>query len=74
MKVKELILELQTVDPELLVILQKDAEGNGYSPLRGVDLVHYEAENTYSGQAYGLDDPDAPAEICEHAIVLHPIN
>lgn len=37
MKVKDLITLLQSVNPEKKVILQKDQEGNGYSPLRGID-------------------------------------
>jgi hypothetical protein len=32
MTVRELIAALQGVDPDLLVVLQEDAEGNGYSP------------------------------------------
>lgn len=35
--VGDLIEQLQTMDKNLVVILQKDAEGNGYSPLAGVD-------------------------------------
>jgi hypothetical protein len=30
MKIKELIKELSKLDPELLVVLSKDSEGNGY--------------------------------------------
>lgn len=37
MKVKELQKLLSECDPESEVILQKDPEGNGYSPLYGVD-------------------------------------
>lgn len=37
MTVKELIAKLQQVEPDRIVILQKDAEGNGYSPLEGAD-------------------------------------
>lgn len=37
MKVKELIEELSKLDPEWLVVLQRDEEGNGYEVLRGVD-------------------------------------
>jgi len=33
MTVKELIEKLQQEDPNRLVVCQKDAEGNGYSPL-----------------------------------------
>lgn len=37
MTVKELIEELTKLDPTLLVVLQRDEEGNGYKPARGVD-------------------------------------
>jgi hypothetical protein len=37
MKVKQLIKLLKDLDPDLQVILQRDLEGNGYSPLSGVD-------------------------------------
>jgi len=37
MKVKELLEALAKADPEAEVILQKDAEGNGYSPLHVAD-------------------------------------
>lgn len=35
--VRWLIRELSKLDPEAVVILQKDAEGNGYEPLAGAD-------------------------------------
>ena len=37
MKVKELIEALSILDQDAQVILQKDAEGNGFSPLSGCD-------------------------------------
>ena len=37
MKVKELIAELQELDGELEILLQRDPEGNGYAPLAGSD-------------------------------------
>lgn len=37
MKVKELIKQLEELDPELDILIQEDREGNGYRPLRGVD-------------------------------------
>lgn len=49
MTVGELIEELRMLDENALVILQKDGEGNGYSPLAGADgdnLVY----NTWSGK------------------------
>jgi len=53
MKVYELIERLQNMDPDIEVILQKDAEGNGYSPLDATDdEAIYRPETTYSGQVY----------------------
>ena len=37
MTVEELIAELSRLDPQALVILQRDSEGNGYSPLHGAE-------------------------------------
>lgn len=55
MKVKDLIIELlkQNLDSE--VILQKDSEGNGYSPLYVVDNnAIYVPNTTWSGTVYSL--------------------
>jgi hypothetical protein len=39
--------------PDVTLILQKDAEGNGYSPLSGIEMdVVYIPDSTYSGQVY----------------------
>lgn len=85
MTVKELIIELQSFYPDTQVILQKDSEGNAYSPLSGVEgenLV-YVPDSTYSGgvkfkkftpelrqQGYSYDDV-GDGESC---VVLYPIN
>lgn len=34
MTVKELIKQLQKEDPERVIVLQRDPEGNGYSPMK----------------------------------------
>ena len=53
LKVKDLIARLSDLDPEMPVILQRDAEGNGYSPLYSTwPGAHYVAENTFSGYVY----------------------
>ena len=50
MKVKELKKLLEEVDDNRIIILQKDGEGNGFSPLEGLDdEVAYRAECTWSG-------------------------
>lgn len=42
--------------PDCELILQKDAEGNGYSPLSGIEFdVVYVKENTWSGQVYSKE-------------------
>lgn len=51
MTVEELIAELQKLPPTAQVILQKDAEGNGYSPLCEVDgNAIYTARSAWSGE------------------------
>jgi hypothetical protein len=47
MTVKELIEELQKEDPSCLVVMAKDSEGNGYSPLRYYWRGAYRAESSY---------------------------
>lgn len=39
--------------PDVELIVQKDAEGNGYSPLAGIEFdVVYVPESTWSGEVY----------------------
>lgn len=53
MKVKQLIKALSKFDENAEVILQKDAEGNGYSPLDIVDgFAVYVPDTTWSGDVY----------------------
>lgn len=56
MTVQELIDELENHDPDALVVLQKDAEGNGYSPLVGADECSYLPSTPYSGEVPHRDD------------------
>jgi len=85
MKVKELIQLLNEIDPNIEVILQKDSEGNAYSPLRGIDSnAVYIAKNSYSGDVYNLnwncEDADMDSDEWESlkqnnpCLVLFPIN
>lgn len=84
MKVKHLIEELQKQDPEREVILQKDAEGNGHSPLEGMWTGAYEPVNGWSGEV-GLDeltdelieegyDEEDVLEDGKPALILYPRN
>lgn len=86
MKVKDLIKELEKLDPNSQLILQKDGEGNGYSPLCGLEAAVYVPDSTYSGHVYSLKytaDDNCMEE--EHwktlkkskenkCVVLYPVN
>ncbi len=84
MKVKELIKLLESVDPDRLVILQKDGEGNGFSPLCDVYTGAYTLETSYSGEVYLEELTDELREqgfgeedVCidgEKAVVMCPTN
>lgn len=56
MKVLELMELLATLDPGAEVILAKDGEGNGFSPLADHSgQYRYEADSTWSGEL--VEDP-----------------
>lgn len=55
MIVKDLIKLLEQEDPDALVVIQKDSEGNDYSPLSLIDAGGYVADNSWSGQACLLE-------------------
>lgn len=84
MKVHELVRELQTCDPDAIVVMSKDAEGNSYSPLAQVDdEVLYEPDSTWSGEVHYWDSGDIETQevFCEaltrgaeHCVVLGPVN
>lgn len=85
MKVKELIEQLQELDPEMECIMQKDSEGNGYSPLAGADPDGiYVADSTWSGEVYDstwtAEDADMDEDLWEamlkkpRCLVLFPVN
>lgn len=87
MTLAELRAQLRTLEhlPDSTpVILAKDAEGNGFSPLCETETGMYLADTTYSGEHYlteeqrqAEDEPDeysqAPDEAV-HAVLLWPIN
>lgn len=86
MTVAELIAELSTMDQDRVVIIQKDAEGNGYSPLAGADdNAGYTAEATWYGEvgrqrlsdqdrASGYGDEDLCGPDAQPCVVLYPVN
>lgn len=78
------LAELDHLPGETIVVLAKDGEGNGYSPLAEVEDAMYDADSTYSGDRYmtdaeytALDDPDdysqAPESVVP-AVFLWPTN
>lgn len=76
MKVKDLIKQLEAMDPEAIVIMSKDSEGNRVSPLGEVIECRYEAENAWSGEIYfeySLDD-DSEYDTMDSAVSLWPVN
>lgn len=83
MTVKELIEQLKKEDPDRLVILQKDSEGNGYSPFYDLYTGSYEAESTWGGHV-GLEElteedikhgyGEGDVVNGEKALILTPIN
>jgi len=84
MKVSDLIEMLHRHDPDREVILQKDAEGNDYSPLEELWIGAYRPETTWSGEA-GLDEltdqdisdgysKDDVIEDGQKALFLVPVN
>ena len=86
MLVKELIELLKTLPEEAEVIMAKDPEGNGYSPLSSVyGKGIYVPESTWSGDVYssewtaedaGMDDEEWEQLKLKHlaCVLLEPIN
>ena len=84
--VAELIVKLKAFPQDYVVILEKDAEGNGYSPLSSVTTAYYEPSSTWSGETKdskedfdeGNDDPDYTYDEyihgCAPAVILGPVN
>jgi hypothetical protein len=62
MLVKDLMEVLQGLDPDTQIILQKDSEGNGYSPLWCHGMGYYIADSTWSGDVY--DEDWLPEDCC----------
>lgn len=51
MKVKQLKKLLEKIDDDRIVVLSKDGEGNGFSPLADLDdNSTYAADSTWSGE------------------------
>lgn len=74
MTIGELRTFLATRDlpDEALVVLSRDAEGNGYSPLLDATVGAYLPANTWSGEFF--DEAEVGAGPGQRAICLWPVN
>lgn len=74
--VKDLRSVLEGLPDDMPVILEKDAEGNGYSPLSSLNTDHVYAPNsTWSGEAHDTTDPDyEPDDDDVRVLLLGPVN
>jgi hypothetical protein len=68
MIVRELIAKLKRLDPNSLVVLAADAEGNGFKPLAGERIE----EGFFDAVTLGGDVWQAPAPGTKSCIVLWP--
>lgn len=69
------LAKLDHLPGQTVVVLAKDGEGNGFSPLAEVEDAMYEAETTWSGDRYlteeqrgAEDDPDDWSEAPDGAV------
>ena len=88
MTLDQLIEQLEVLRDGLggdtLVIVSKDAEGNGFGPLEEAEIAMYAAENDYSGERYSTeeerqaepnpDDYDPAPDDAVRAVFLWPTN
>jgi hypothetical protein len=78
--VAQLREHLSELPDDMPVILQRDAEGNGYSPLSQVERAVYAAESPWAGECYEEPSPgdieteDSPPEDAVKVVVLVPMN
>jgi hypothetical protein len=88
--VGELADYLATQPRDRKVVLRKDAEGNGHSPLADAWESMYSADSTWSGETHplpevlaewmagpntqGWSEEDAAPDDAERVIVLGPVN
>lgn len=54
--VADLQAALSTLPSDMPVVIAKDAEGNGYSPLTEAEPAMYLADSTWSGEHYMTDE------------------
>ncbi len=73
MTVKELKFLIEDLPDEMEIIMQKDAEGNGYSPLSKLDTDSvYIPENTWSGEVINVKELLEDTKEFEGVLVKSP--
>jgi len=74
MNVGELKKILANLPDDKVVVLAKDAEGNGYSPLSNYWNGHYVPETTWYGEVWSeADEREWDGDIPEDAEVAPPV-
>lgn len=71
-KVSELQRVLSAFDPDTEVIIQRDPEGNGYSPLEGVEHAWWVAEESEACRCEELGYFGKTMDTVDACIVLFP--
>ena len=71
MTVRELLDLLETLDPELNILVSKDSEGNEYYPLDGYDIGAWDEDEERVGLV-GLTDEDRRQGYTEEDVVDGP--
>lgn len=74
MNVRQLIAELSNFDPNALVIMSSDSEGNHFNPVYEIGDSKYAPYDEWSGEVIHPDDEDEydPSDITD-AVVLWPV-
>jgi hypothetical protein len=72
MTVTELIKVLSDLPGDALVVLSKDAEDNGFSPLSEATRERYESETAWYGEILHPKESDPDDGVS--AVVLWPVN
>lgn len=76
MNIKELKEAIANLPDDMQVILQRDSEGNGYSPLCSLDSdAIYTPTNSWSGDVYYMEHGlNIDCKSKPNALILAPIN
>lgn len=63
MTVSELIVILSGFNPDALVVMSSDSEGNNHSPIYGAfDNLHYIPDSAYSGEIRDFEQEEKDGE------------